>query len=119
MKQLSITQWLLVGFVVGILSGLLGVGGGVVMVPILTALGMNQHKAHATSLTVVVPIAIVSSFVYGYHGQVDWVIAGCLCAGSVLGARVGALWMHKIPALQLKMLFSCVLILAGARMVLA
>jgi len=119
MKQLSMLQFLCIGFGIGTFSGMMGVGGGIIMVPVLTAVGLSQHQAHATSLAVIVPIAGASSLVYGLHGQVDWLIAGCLIIGSVIGARAGALLMHKIPAIHLKLLFACLLIAAGARMVLA
>jgi uncharacterized membrane protein YfcA len=54
-------RWLLIGIGVcaGLLSGLLGVGGGIVMIPFLVMLGFSQHEAHATSLAAICPIAIV------------------------------------------------------------
>lgn len=119
MKQFSRIQLLLIGTGVGIFSGVMGVGGGILMVPVLTAIGLAQHEAHATSLAVIVPIACASTLVYGLHGQLDWLIAGVLIIGSILGARIGALVMHKIPARHLKILFSCLLLVAGIEMVLS
>ncbi|MCX7779361.1 MAG: sulfite exporter TauE/SafE family protein [Negativicutes bacterium] len=109
-----------VGFLVGILSGLLGVGGGVFLVPIMvTYFSITQHIAHATSLAVVIPTAIVSSIVYGFHGQTDMVLSLQIIAGSILGASIGARLMKKIPAAQLKRLFGLMLALVGLRMVLS
>jgi uncharacterized membrane protein YfcA len=107
------------GFIAGILSGLLGIGGGIVMVPMMvTYFGISQHEAHATSLAVIMPTAIVSSIIYGFHGQLDFTVAANLAIGSTIGASLGAKWMKKIPAAQLKRLFGVLLVLVGLRMVL-
>lgn len=107
------------GLLVGTLSGLLGVGGGVFMVPIMVGyFGITQHVAQATSLAVVIPTAIVSSIVYSLHGSIDYWIALQLILGSVVGASLGARLMKKLPAAQLKRLFAVMLILVGIRMVI-
>ena len=108
------------GFGVGILSGLLGVGGGVFMVPIMVSyFGVVQHVAHGTSLAVVIPTAIVSSIIYALHGSVNYEVAVQLIAGSVVGAWLGARIMKRLPAEQLKKLFAVMLILVGLRMVIS
>lgn len=105
------------GLVAGILSGLLGVGGGIVLVPIMVSLlGFAQHNAHATSLAVIVPTAIVSSIVYSFHGNIDILLALTLAAGSIVGANVGARWMKRIPAAQLKRMFGLLLVIVGVKM---
>ena len=106
------------GFLAGILSGLLGVGGGIIMVPLMVSFfGINQHQAHATSLAVIIPTAIISSIIYGFHGQIDLSIAVNLAIGSIIGAAIGAKLMPKIPAMQLKRLFWILLVLVGIRMI--
>ncbi|MEN6411179.1 MAG: sulfite exporter TauE/SafE family protein [Veillonellales bacterium] len=108
------------GFIAGILSGLLGVGGGIVLVPIMVAcLGLTQHIAHATSLAVIVPTAFAGSIIYGLHGNSDLILALTLAVGSVFGASLGARWMPRIPAAQLKRLFGMLLLIVGVRMVLS
>lgn len=108
------------GFGVGILSGLLGVGGGIFLVPIMvTYFTISQHIAQATSMAIVIPTALVSSVIYGFHGNTDIYLAINLTAGSILGASLGARLMKKIPAVRLKQLFALLLIFAGLRMVLA
>lgn len=108
------------GFFIGIMSGLLGIGGGVFMVPIMvTYFGITQHIAHATSLAVVIPTAIVSAIIYGFHGQTDIFLSVQIIVGSILGASIGARLMKKIPAAQLKRLFGLMLALVGLRMVLS
>ncbi|QDR80593.1 Sulfite exporter TauE/SafE [Sporomusa termitida] len=109
-----------VGFFVGILSGLLGVGGGIFIVPLLvTYFSISQHIAQATSMAIVVPTGLVSSLIYGVHGNIDMPLALNLIVGSICGASIGARVMKKIPAVRLKQLFGILLMLVGLRMVLA
>ena len=114
----QISKMAATGFGVGILSGLLGVGGGVFLVPLLVGIfGVTQHLAHGISLAVVIPTAIVSSIIYSFHGSADYSIALQLIVGSVVGASIGAKIMKRLPADQLKRLFAVMLILVGIRMV--
>lgn len=107
------------GLIIGGLSGLLGIGGGVFLVPILVAsFGFIQHKAQATSLAYIIPIALTSCLVYSSHGNVDFTLALQIIIGSVIGATIGAKIMKKLPAAKLKVLFGFVLIITGIRMVL-
>jgi uncharacterized membrane protein YfcA len=114
----KIYQYLGVGVLVGLLSGLLGVGGGILLVPILVGyFGVDQHLAHGTSLAVVVPTACLGAIIYGYHGSMDVTIAAQLAVGGIIGAPIGTRLMKKIPAAQLKRLFGIMLMLVGIRMV--
>lgn len=109
-----------VGFGVGILSGLLGVGGGVFLVPIMVSyFAIAQHNAQGISLAVVIPTGIVSSVIYGYHGNIDLGLAFNLIIGGVIGASVSAKLVKKIPAARLKQMFGIMLVLVGLRMVLS
>ena len=109
---------LAIGFGIGILSGLLGVGGGIFLVPIMVGyLALPQHSAHATSVLVVFPTAIAGSFVYSQHQQLDYVMALSLAIGAMAGAAVGAHFLKRIPAHQLKRYFGVMLLLVGLRMV--
>lgn len=111
-------KYLGVGLGIGLLSGLLGIGGGSFLVPILTGYFlMAQHKAHATSLAIVVPTGIVGAAIYGLHGSMDILLSAKLAVGGVIGAMIGARLMKRIPAAQLKRLFGVMLILVGIRMV--
>jgi len=111
--------YLAIGVVAGLLSGLMGVGGGVIMVPLMvTFLPFTQHQAHGTSLAVVMFTAVVSALTYGWQGNVDLLLALELAIGGVIGARVGALWVNRIPGPQLRRIFGGFLFLAGLRMVL-
>jgi uncharacterized protein len=81
----------LVGIVAGLMSGLLGVGGGVVMVPGFTQFGrLPIKRAIATSLACVALFAIPGTITHGLQGEIDWPVALLLCVGVIPGARLGA-----------------------------
>src|SRR5437667_4055658 len=87
-----------IGFVAGTASGLVGVGGGVVMVPgLVIGLAASQYQAHATSLAAIVPIGAVGAIVFAAHGRVDYALAGFLAIGSAAGATLGTRTMPRIP----------------------
>lgn len=87
------------GIAVGTLSGLFGVGGGVVLVPGLMLLfGLSQPEAQGTSLTVLsLPIAGFAAAVYCQHGHVQWPVVGLLAAGFAVGAFGGAKLLPHVP----------------------
>lgn len=90
----------------GLLSGLLGVGGGVVMVPLLVLrAGYRQREAHAMSLGAIIPISLASVVTYGVAGEVRVGYALALAVGSVFGARVGAGVLARIQERPLKIAF--------------
>ena len=116
----NLMKKLATGFGVGILSGLLGVGGGVFMVPIMvTWFGFTQHTAQATSLAMIIPTAVFSSAVYSLHGSVDVHMALVIAVGSMISASLGARLMTRIPAVTLKRLFGLMLVIVGIRMVMS
>ena len=82
---------LLAGAAAGLAGGLFGVGGGIVLVPLLTgALRLTQHQAHGTSLAAIGATAVAALAVYGAHGQVAWGTAVLVGLASVATARLGA-----------------------------
>jgi uncharacterized membrane protein YfcA len=98
--------YVLAGMGAGLLAGFLGIGGGIVLVPVLAgALGLNQHAAHGTSLAVIIPIAAAGSLVYAIRGEVDWLIVAAIATASAAGAVAGARLMARIPAERLRQLF--------------
>lgn len=114
------SKFLGAGFIVGILSGLLGVGGGIFLVPIMVMyFSITQHVAQATSMAIVIPTALVSSAIYGVHGNIDVKLALNLVIGSVIGAYLGARMMKKIPEIRLKQLFGILLMIVGIRMAIS
>ena len=94
------------GAIAGLIAGFLGIGGGVIMVPMMVGLlGLTQHKAHGTSLALIIPIAIIGSIVYALRGQVDWPLIATIGTASIIGVIVGARLMMKVPAYRLRQLF--------------
>jgi uncharacterized membrane protein YfcA len=80
-----------IGLVAGVVSGLLGIGGGIVMVPAFTVLlGMPLRRALGTSLVVIAAIVVPATAVHWWQGHIDWAIALSLALGVMPGARIGA-----------------------------
>jgi uncharacterized membrane protein YfcA len=107
----------IIGAAAGVLSGLFGVGGGVVMVPAMVlAIGFGQHRAQATSLAAIVPIAAVGAFIFGGADSVDLGAALLLAAGSLLGVQAGARVMHRLSDRRLAIVFGVFLIVVAITM---
>lgn len=103
------------------LGGLLGVGGGFVMIPLLVLWAkVPQHKANGTSLLAIIPIAVVGALVYYFQPvrgrpQVDLAFAFLLIIGSVVGAYLGARAMSRIPEAQLKVAVVVLMVAVGLK----
>lgn len=107
------------GAIAGLAAGFLGIGGGILLVPIMVAfLGFTQHKAHGTSLAVIIPIAIMSAIVYALRGNMNWTLVAAIGSASIMGAIVGAKWMMKVPAHRLRQLFGVYTIAIGILLLL-
>ena len=92
-----------VGLAAGLLSGLFGVGGGTVIVPLLVlSLGFDQRLAAGTSLAAIVPTATVGVISYAVHGSVAWIPALILAAGAVVGAQAGTWLLPRMPITALR-----------------
>jgi hypothetical protein len=109
---------LLVGLVVGMVSGVVGIGGGVLFVPALVWLaGMSQHKAQGTSLgALLAPVGIFAFFEYYRKGNADLRVALLLAAGFLVGGYFGAVGAQYIPEVWLRRIFALTLIGVGGRM---
>lgn len=103
----------------GLLSGLLGVGGGVLMVPALVLwANLDQRTAHAMSLAAIVPIGIAGMLTYGVAGEIALPETLALLAGSLVGARLGAGALTRIDERLLKGLFGAFLVAVAISMAL-
>lgn len=120
MKTAWKTSWLLLsltGFAAGIANGLLGTGGGALLVPALTLLHrLEQHKAHATALCVILPATVVSAFVYMRNGSMDWPLILKIMISGVLGGVFGAKLLPKISSSRLRVILGLFMLAAGGRM---
>jgi uncharacterized membrane protein YfcA len=101
-----------VGLVAGILGGLVGVGGGVIMIPLMTEiLRFRQQEAHGTSLVAVVFTALAGSFIYYLHGSADIPASALLAAMALCTVRFGAKFCCFLPEWKLKRYFGGFLLL--------
>lgn len=108
-----------IGLAGGLASGLFGIGGAVILVPLLARyLGLTQQQAHGTSLAVALFTAPAALVAYAAKGHVDVGWALTLAAGSVLGAPLGARWAHDTSAKTLRRAFGVLIILLGIRLAL-
>lgn len=107
------------GLGVGTLGGLLGLGGGVIMVPALVLLaGYDQHLAQGVSLAVIVPVSLFGTLIHIANRRVLWDFAGWLTLGAVCGAWVVSGMVDGIPALVLRWLFAAFTLWEGGRLLL-
>jgi len=110
---------LAIGLVTGVVSGLLGIGGGIVMVPAMVLLlGLSQHLAQGTSLFVIVPTAAAGSITHFRLGNIRFAVAGWLAIGGTVGVVAGAVVALLVPDQGLRILFALFLLYTGARMLI-
>ena len=120
------SNWLLavlIGVVAGFLSGLFGIGGGVVIVPaFVLILMLDQYRAAATSVAtiVVTATAALGTFVITATGdeRINWSAAVVVFAGSAVGAIIGARYLERIPEYALTGVFAMVMAIGAIRMIL-
>ncbi|WP_040166279.1 sulfite exporter TauE/SafE family protein [Microbacterium gorillae] len=99
----TILAYIGIGLGAGVLSGLFGVGGGTVIVPLLVMLlAFNQRYAAGTSLAAIVPTATVGVISYALEGAVAWIPALILAAGAVIGAQIGTALLPRISQTALR-----------------
>ena len=105
---------LVAGVMGGLSSGLLGIGGGVVMIPLLVLIPLSQHDAHATSLAAIIPIAAVGAIAYLSQDDVGIGIAVALAAGALVGAPLGASLMERMSERKLNIVFTILQVCVGS-----
>ena len=105
------------GLAAGVLAGMFGVGGGVLFVPTLVALGLGQHDATATSLLAVVPTAVVGSWRQAHYGNVRWRGAVAIGVAAAAAAQGGVAVAEALSAPTLRKLFAGFLLLVAAQIV--
>ena len=106
---------LLLGAAVGFASGMLGIGGGVMLVPgLMLILGFSQPEAQGTSLAAMIPpIGFFAALVYYQNGFVRIPVAGCVAVGFLVGAYLGARMLPHVPVHWLRLAFGGLLLYVG------
>jgi uncharacterized membrane protein YfcA len=112
--------YLLVGILAGVFSGLIGIGGGVIIVPLLVFIfKFSQHQAQGTTLALMVPpIGLLAAATYYKQGYVDLKVAALVAAGFFVGGLLGAKYAVGLSNATLEKTFGITLILIGLRMIL-
>lgn len=108
----------IIGFISGIINGLLGTGGGTIVVPAIEFLGISTKKSHSTAIAIILPITIISVFFYIKQGIVDIKSTIAVSISGCVGAVIGAKFLKKISAPYLKILFGISMITGGIRGIL-
>jgi uncharacterized membrane protein YfcA len=118
--MVDIALYLVLGLVAGVLSGLLGIGGGIIIVPALVLLfGLTQHQAQGTTLALMVPpIGLLAAWAYYQQGYVDLKIAAFICVGFFVGGFFGAKLATALSTGVLQKVFGVALLLTAIYMII-
>ena len=115
--MLEIVGFVVLGLVSGLIASTLGIGGGIIFVPSLVVFfGFEQHLAQGTSLAVILPTALVGTYLHSKRGRVEWRVAGLVAVGGVVGGLVGSAFALSIDPDLLRRLFAVMLVVIAARM---
>jgi uncharacterized protein len=114
----TILLLILVGLLAGALSGMVGVGGGIIVVPALVYfLGFSQHQAQGTSLgLLLLPVGILAVMNYYKAGHIDIKVVAIMCIAFVIGGWLGSKYSLSLPQQTVKKIFAILLLVVGARM---
>jgi uncharacterized membrane protein YfcA len=114
---MTIAFALLLGFAAGVLSGMFGVGGGILFVPTLSlVVGLSHLEAQATSLAAIIPVAAVGAWRQHQYGHVRWRAALAVGLASGIGVAGGVVVADNLSDDTLRRLFACLLVIIAARM---
>ena len=106
----------LIGLLIGSINALFGAGGGLITVPYLNKSGLSQPQAQATSTFVILPLTVLSTLLYRREQLFSLQKAWVFLPGGIIGAVLGGIFLNKIPAKPLKLLFSAFMLYAGVRL---
>ena len=114
LARVSLPGIFAVGILIGVMKGMMGIGGGVLLMPLLiVVVGLTPHQAVGTSLGVVVFSSIAGAVKYGLDGNVNLWVVMSLLVGSVFGVQIGAWICHRLHAAKLRRYFAILVALVG------
>jgi len=118
MTTATIIIIILTGLAAGILGGMVGIGGGIIIVPALVYfLAFSQHQAQGTSLALMLfPVGILGVINYYKKGYVDFRYAGLLAIGFVVGSYLGSKFSLSLPQLTVKKIFAVIMLIVALKM---
>ena len=109
----------LCGVIIGFINGFFGGGGGMICVPLLERICKYNNKySHATTLCVILPLSIISSFVYICNNSINFVDLCYITVGAIIGAGLGAIFLKKINSKYIRIVFTILMLIAGVKMVI-
>lgn len=112
------TVLVFIGIFIGAINGLFGAGGGMLLVPALTSvLGLEQKRAHATAIAIILPLCAVSSITYALRASFDWSIILPTIIGVTIGGVLGAKLLKKMSNGALTFIFYSLMLFAGLKMI--
>lgn len=115
---LRYVKYISIGLVTGVANGLFGSGGGTIAVPAMVLLlGADEHKAHATAISIILPLTVASSIFYISNNFVDWGITWKVTLGGIVGGFFGAKLLNICPSSLLRKIFGGFMIFAAYRMI--
>ena len=118
MEVSTIVMLVLIGICAGLLSGFVGVGGGLIIIPLLVLMGLSQHVAQGTSLAIMLPpIGVLAAWNYHKAGYVEWKYAMIVAAAFILGGYFSSKWAVNLDAKMLKKIFGLVMLVGGVKLV--
>lgn len=106
------------GVAVGAISGVFGGGGGMLAVPLLQCMGLSEKRAHATALSVILPLCVICSIVYIHSGYFERSAMICACIGVVFGGIIGAISLDKLNSTAIGIIFGTLMIAVGIKSVI-
>ncbi|PIU52054.1 permease [Candidatus Desantisbacteria bacterium CG07_land_8_20_14_0_80_39_15] len=115
---MQILSYIILGLTAGVLSGFMGIGGGVIIIPILVyVFGLTQIQAQGTSLAALLPpIGLLAFLRYYYSGNADLKVGLLIAAGFFFGGLLGAIFAQPVPDVLLKRIFGIFLLIIAVRM---
>ena len=115
----NVFLYVFTGLLAGLLSGLIGIGGGTIIVPILVIFaGLSQKMAQGTTLALLVPpIGILAAWTYYKQGYVDFSIAALICVGFIFGGLIGAKFATNLSNQTLERIFGIALLIIAIKMI--
>lgn len=116
-ESVGIGRLVWMGAAAGLMGGFFGVGGGIILVPLLVWAGFERHRAHATSLASFIVIATAGAISYGVAGDIDLRVGLAVGLGGVIGSILGASVMHHLSSRTLGIAFAVVMLVAGVRLI--
>lgn len=118
-KMSTIIFLAIIGLLAGFLSGVLGIGGGVIMVPLLLLIGFTQHQAQGTSLAAMLPpVTLLAVLQYSKEGHVDWKLALVISATFIIGGLFGSKIAIAIDEKLLKRIFGILMLCISLKMII-